>query len=69
MCNAKGRAIISKPVADFPWAPPTMQEISSSDLGLVDNQGNTTTWGDLAGKTVGLYVTLLFFLVTRNILP
>jgi len=57
MYNAKGRAIISKPVADFPWAPPTMQEILSSDLGLVDNQGNTTTWGDLAGKTVGLYVS------------
>jgi nucleoredoxin len=57
MYNDKGRQIISKPVADFPWAPPTMNDILTDNLGLVDNAGNTSTWGDLAGKTVGIYLS------------
>lgn len=57
MYNDKGRQIISKPVADFPWAPPTMNEVLTDDLALVDNAGNTSTWGDLAGKTVGVYIS------------
>lgn len=57
MYNEKGRAIVSKPVEDFPWAPPTMNDIFTNDLVLEDNQGNASTWGDLAGKTVGIYLS------------
>merc|ERR1719515_10008 len=34
-----------------------MNDILTDNLGLVDNAGNTSTWGDLAGKTVGIYLS------------
>jgi nucleoredoxin len=55
--NDKGRGVVQKPIADFPWLPPTMAEVFTNDLALVDKNGNESTFGDTQGKYVGVYVS------------
>ena len=39
---------------EFPWAPPTFEEILSSAK-YVNNDGKELAWGDVRKKTVGFY--------------
>eukprot|EP00298_Acanthocystis_sp_HF-20_P003358 c13721_g1_i1.p1 GENE.c13721_g1_i1~~c13721_g1_i1.p1 ORF type:complete len:427 (+),score=194.87 c13721_g1_i1:27-1283(+) len=53
--DARGNVMNDPQGAEFPWVPPTLNDILPATTKLVKADKTSITWGDLKGKTVGLY--------------